>query len=192
MATLLTLVSVALPLVAAIPSVIPVQVGAGTCQYFPNYYPSPESDTTGGFWFHPDQADNSTVDGLYTSVEASNENVIDITTNAQLAKILYGCSDGLVHDYVGTSPPDVFISSTTGELGYLGAGLVPESYQHQIDGVTQDGVFLGSSGVTAWAYTFVPGGGLVGEDVFTLRLLESQDGALNDGEFYGFLKAVKA
>lgn len=190
MAALLTLLSVALPFVAAIPSVTPVQVGAGTCQYFPNYYPSPESDTTGGFLFRPDQADNSTIDGLYTSLEATNEDVFDITTRTDLAKSLYGCSDGLVHFYIGTSPPEVFISPTTGELGYLGAGLVPESYHHQVDGATQDGVFLGSGGVTAWAYTFVPGGGLIGEDVFTMRLLESQDGALNDGEFYGFLKAV--
>lgn len=181
-----TILPFILPLVAALPDVTPVQVGAGSCVSFPasNY-----SDSLGGFFFIPDQADNSTIDGLHTSVDPNDESIITIAANVQEAKELFGCTDGLVHELHNASP-DLYISPDDGQLAFSDAGLAPETYEHQVDGVAQDGVFLGSGGVTAWAYTYVPGGGFHGFDEFTMRLLESQDGALNDGEFYGFLKIV--
>lgn len=192
MSSILSLLAIYLPaLVSAFPDVTPVQLGAGTCYYFPNWQRVAGKDITGGFYFHPDQADNSTIDGLYTSVEVFNKTIIDITTNSEEAKELYYCIDGSVKEYIIDTP--VYISATNGELGFLGSGFVPEVYQHQIDGVTQSGVFLGYANVTAWAYTFVPstgGAGIV--DTFTMRLLEAQDAPLEDGEFYGFLKIIGA
>lgn len=181
MAALLTLLSLALPLVAALPEVTPVQVGAGSCSYYPG----------APFIFHPDQADNSAIDGLYTSVISTDETVIDITTNLQEAKFLWGCTSGLVYEYiVGTSGGYLHIDATTGQLAYLDDGLALETYEHQVDGVTQSGIFLGNGNVTAWAFLLDPSAGFNGFDAYTFRLLESQDGALNDGEFYGFLKIV--
>ncbi|KUI67620.1 hypothetical protein VM1G_02836 [Cytospora mali] len=188
MASTLTLLSLFIPtLVSALPDVTPIQVGAGTCYDFPNWQDVAGSDITGGFFFHPDQADNSTIDGLYTSVEVFNKTIIDITTNAEEAKEAYYCINGSVKEYYTDTP--VYISETNGELAFLDSGFVPEVYQHQVDGVTLDGVFLGYADVTAWAYTFVAstgGAGIV--DTFTMRLLEEQDAPLEDGEFYGFLK----
>lgn len=192
MASTLTLLSLLLPtLVSALPDVTPIQAGAGTCYYFPNWQSRAGSDITGAFRFRPDQADNSTVDGLDTSVEVFNKTIIDITTNTEEAKENYYCIGGAVKQYYTDTP--VYISATGGELAFLDSGLVPEVYHHQVDGVTQGGVFLGYAGVTAWAYTFVPstgGAGIV--DTFTMRLLEEQDAPLDDGEFYGFLKIVAA
>lgn len=192
MAHFLALLPLFLPaLVSALPDVTPVQLGAGTCIYFPNWQDERGSDITGGFYFHPDQADNSTVDGLYTSVEVFNKTIIDITTNSEEAKELYYCIDGAVKEYIVDTP--VYVSTADGELGFFDSGFVPEVYEHQVDGVTQSGVFLGYGGVTAWAYTFVPstgGAGIV--DTFTMRLLDAQDAPLDDGEFYGFLEIVSA
>lgn len=192
MASIFTLLSLFLPtLVSALPDVTPIQVGAGTCYDFPLWQDVVGLDITGGFFFHPDQADNSTIDGLYTSVEVFNETIIDITTNAEEAKEDYYCIDGSVRNYYTDTP--VYTSAINGELAFLDSGFVPEVYRHQIGGVTQSGVFLGYAGVTAWAYTFVPstgGAGIV--DTFTMRLLDQQDAPLDDEEFYGFLKIVGA
>ncbi|KAH8658343.1 hypothetical protein BX600DRAFT_469008 [Xylariales sp. PMI_506] len=195
MAALLPLVPLLISLASALPAVTPVFVGAGTCSYYPNFVGSGGShlDQTGGLFLHPSQTDNSTIDGLYTSREWQNSTIVDVTPNLQVAKEVFECTNGLVHSLYSTTGP-LYVDATTGELGEFGSGLALESYQHQVDGATQAGIFLGSGGVTAWAYLYVPGdpyrAGVV--DQITLRLLDSQDGVLNDGEFYGFLQVVAA
>jgi hypothetical protein len=109
-----------------------------------------------------------------------------------VAKEVVECTNGLVHTLTSSAP--LYIDATTGKLGYFGSGLAVENYKHEVDDVEQSGVFLGSGNITAWAYLYVPGdpyrAGVV--DQITMRLLDSQDGALNDGEFYGFLQVVSA
>jgi hypothetical protein len=194
MAALLHLLPLLISLVSALPAVTPVLVGAGTCTYYPNFVGAggDHIDQTGGLYLHPAQADNSTIDGLYTSAEWQNSTVVDITPNSEVAKEVVECTNGLVHDLASSAP--LYIDATTGELGFFSSGLALQSYQHQVDGVTQGDIFLGSGGVTAWAYLYVPGdpfrAGVV--DQITMRLLDSQDGALNGDEFYGFLQVVAA
>lgn len=184
--SLLPLAALLPGLAAALPDVTPYQVGVGSCVDYPA---STYSDSLGGFFLIPDQADNSTIDGLHTSVDPSDESVITITANLQEAKELFGCTDAAVHELHNASPV-LYISAENGQLAFSDAGLGLETYEHQVAGVTQDGKFLGSGGVTAWAYRYVAGGGFHGYDAFDMRLLEAQDGELEDGEFYGFLKIV--
>lgn len=194
MAALLPLLPLLASLASALPTVTPVQVGSGTCAYWPNFVGAggDHIDQTGGLYLHPAQTDNSTVDGLNTSREWNNSTVIDITPTLGGAREVFECTNGQLHTLSAATP--VYVDTTTGEIGEFSSGLTIESYQHQIDGVTQSGIFLGSGGVTAWAYLYVPGdptrAGVV--DQITLRLLDSQDGELNDGEFYGFLQVVGA
>ncbi|PSR78155.1 hypothetical protein BD289DRAFT_444293 [Coniella lustricola] len=192
MAPLSTLIPLLLAaLASALPDVTPVQLYAGTCAGYPNW--PQDGDRSGGFLLVPDQGDNSTVDGLITSVEALNTTVVDVTTVVASARTILQCYDTAVNSLYTGVP--LYIADTdgadNGELGYFAAGKTPEIYEHQIDGVTQSGVFLGYGGVTAWAYSFVPSlGGAGNFDWFAMRLLDAQDGALNEGEFYGFLKVV--
>lgn len=77
------------------------------------------------------------------------------------------------------------------ELGYLSQGLRPETYTHVIDGVKQDGVFLGKANVTTWAFKFVT----KPANFYQVRLMGPGNGTLSgkdlhDGEFMGFLKVV--
>lgn len=194
MAPLSTFLSLLLPaLASALPDVTPVQLGAGSCAGYPEY--PQDGDISGGFYFQADQGDNSTVDGLWSSLEPLNLTVVDITTVVGSAMVMYQCDDAAVREIHSGTP--IYIandgSADDGELGWFASGNTPEVYQHQVDGVAQSGLFLGYGGVTAWAYTFVPSTGGAGiYDMFTLRLLDAQDAPLNDGEFYGFLKVVSA
>jgi hypothetical protein len=73
------------------------------------------------------------------------------------------------------------------QLQYLdrASGIKPETYGHQIDGVRQDGTFLGSRNVTTWAF-----GRLAKETSWRVRLLGVGSEELQDGEVRGFLKVL--
>ena len=70
-------------------------------------------------------------------------------------------------------------------------GLIPEPYSVTIDGVKQDGVFLGAAGKVKWAFRQENDKGIV---IWRPRLLLNKEGlpngdVLRDGEVAGYLTA---
>ncbi|OCL08267.1 hypothetical protein AOQ84DRAFT_354564 [Glonium stellatum] len=190
-------------LVSAVPNVTVTPIGRG-CSAYPNWYPSPESDTTGGFRFRADQADNSSINGLYSSVRyfpGSNglrSGNIVITPNTMGATPGFCCVNGVIEDlYLTTAPAvtTIYFSASLydAQLTYLEDGGKVETYAHEIGGVRQDGVFIGAGNVTTWGFKYQPASASE-PDYIEMRLLgpNSSDPTtgkpLRDGEFKGFLK----
>lgn len=73
-----------------------------------------------------------------------------------------------------------------------------EVYGHEIDGVRQDGVFLGALNRTTWGFRFVNGlaNGACGRDYYEVKLLDlpvdpdTEPTAGSPPEFRGFIKVV--
>jgi len=112
------------------------------------------------------------------------------TTNA--TSTIFCCDrGGTVLDGFGVQSLLLSTDASDEELGYLGQGLGPETYVHEINGVRQNGTFLGKANVTTWA--FRPATAPL--NFYQVRLLVPGNGSLNgkslhDGEFLGFLKVI--
>lgn len=198
----LLLAALLLPLCAALPPVTPVQVGRRSCSGFPNFVEA--GDAAKGLLFRADQADNSTVNGLPTTLRVTPDvDLLDITlpaagapANESGTTLVWACESGVLFQLDNMGGGLLDIDKTTGQFGFLRTGSFPELYQHTGDGVADSAgsVYLGLANVTAWAFKFVPGvaGGdaAAAADAFSLRLLKAQDEAPGEGEFAGFLKVV--
>jgi hypothetical protein len=179
-----------IPLISAFPNVKPILIGHGNCSAYPNSFRG-AGDNADAFIFVPDQADNSSINGLKTRITGINLVAYDNTTaNADLASTIFCCDrGGTVLDGFGMQSLLVANNSTDEELGYLGQGGKPETYAHEIDGVRQDGVFLGMGNITTWAFRR-------GAGYWQIRLLgspgngDSKGGSLNVGESRAFLKIL--
>jgi hypothetical protein len=163
-------------LVSALPNITVIPISAGDCTGFPSSY-----DTGGTHSDQEDQADNSSINGLPTGTTNANLVVYEDST---IASYIFCCNFGAVLDDLGFQELLISTNSTDEDLGYLGQGSKPEMYAHELNGVRQDGVFLGIANVTTWAFRRVANLGYYEVRLFGL-------GAnLKDGEFKGFLKTV--
>ncbi|KAH6666241.1 hypothetical protein B0J14DRAFT_659863 [Halenospora varia] len=170
-------------LVSAIPNVTTIQVGQGNCAGFPNSYKNSGNDAD-AFIFHPDQADDPRINGLQTGIVNTSLVVYESNTTAST---IFCCWRSAVMDAFFTQ--NLLLSTTPNdkELGYLSDGIKPETYAHEINGVRQDGIFLGISNVTTWAFRRTQ----AHPEYYQIRLSAPGSGeSLYEGEFKGFLKVV--
>ncbi|KAE8444079.1 hypothetical protein EG329_000861 [Mollisiaceae sp. DMI_Dod_QoI] len=185
-------------LISALPNVTAIRIGDG-CSAYPTYLPDPSNNFTGCFVLHPDQADNSSINGLHTGPQGTS---LVVYSDPMAASELFGCTNGTIFDYFIAPSAATQWSFLTNpqdqELISSSQGIRPETYAHEVDGVRQDGVFLGSANSTTWAFRLVLGaGGIGGRDFYQVRLLEPKNAdpvmgiALRDGEFKGFLKVIQ-
>ncbi|KAH8653136.1 hypothetical protein BGZ60DRAFT_387014 [Tricladium varicosporioides] len=169
-------------LVSAVPSVTTIQVGQGNCAGFPNSYKNSGNDAD-AFVFHPDQADNPRINGLQTGIVGTSLVVYESNTTASA---IFCCWRSAVKDAFFTQ--DLLLSPSPGdkELRYLTDGVKPETYAHEINGVRQDGIFLGISNVTTWAFRRTQ----AHPEYYQIRLAPGSGEPLYEGEFKGFLKVL--
>lgn len=175
-----------LVLTSALPNVTPIQIGQGDCSAYPNSY-FHTGDNADAFVFHPDQADDSSINGLLTGIWGTS--LVVHENNTVDAPTIFCCDrGGTVLDPFGVQ--SLLLSPSDEELGYWN-GIKPETYAHEVDGVRQDAVFLGMANVTTWAFKHAA----APATYYHFRLLvagaENSNGTvLSDGEFKGFLKVV--
>ncbi|TVY68955.1 hypothetical protein LSUE1_G006158 [Lachnellula suecica] len=175
-------------LVHAIPSVKAIQVGAGNCSAFPSTFVG-AGDNADGFVFSPDQADDSSINGLTTGITGST--LVVYKNSTDVLETIFCCDfGGTILDGFGIRslllPPTI---SNDTQLAYMSEGIKPQTYVHEVNGTRQAGTFLGWANVTTWAFktaTWNP-------DFWQMRLLVSESGdskgaSLSEGEFMGFLK----
>lgn len=172
------------PLVAAFPNVTAIPIGVGTCSAFPSTY-----DTSGrsadAFVFRPSSVENPAINDLPTYV--TGDTLVVSLTNDTIPSIFYCDEGGTIFDGFGSATLLIPANSNMMQLQYVDreSGIKPESYYHEIDGVKQDGIFLGSKNVTTWAF-----GRWAKETDWRVRLLGMGSEALQDGEVRGFLKVL--
>lgn len=173
--------------VSAIPNVTVIPVGAGDCSGFPSSYGT-SGRNADAFIFHPDQADNSSINSLKTIISG---NSLVVSEDSTADSVIFCCDHGgAVLDGLGYSTLLLPTNSTDMELSYLDEGIQPMTYAHEVNGVRQNGTFLGSANVTTWAFKRVANSGY-----YRIRLLAPASGSLkgnelNEGEFKGFLKVT--
>lgn len=166
LATLTTLVHLAL----AVPAVTPVPLqppsAAGTCRYWPSWINTPSADTTGLLKFEVVSADDEAVTGLplqpFSLTWAGSPMPLlgaDLRASTSFAKAYYRCNNGQA--VVGTSSPfeNITVSKERRNAFALidapaGNGYALEVYAHEVDGVRQDGVFLGAQNQTTWGFYY--------------------------------------
>jgi hypothetical protein len=201
------LVSSLVSLVLASPNDTAVPIDG--CSAYPSY--DPESGGTGNFYLQAFQTDNSSVNGLGSSLQYSlgatqiRWGQITLGTRIDEAKVVLQCYNNTLHGFVSTG-----VSAFTWEilqfspypydeeLMYLvDGGPAAQAHSLYLDGVKQDGVFLGANGVTSWGFRYLDAShGCCGAPFYQLRLLgpnstdPSTGSSLQDGEFSGFLKVM--
>ena len=82
-------------------------------------------------------------------------------------------------------------ASPSRPLAYAFSGVKPTAFAHYLDGVKQDGIFIGGyQNSTTWAFSRVNANDSrpIGEQ-YSARLLTPNNTALQPGEFTAFIKA---
>lgn len=167
--TLATLTAL-VPLALAVPAVTPVPLtppsAAGTCTYWPGWIRTPDADTTGSLMFEVASADDGAVTGLplqpFSLTWAGSPRPLlgaDLRASTSFAKAYYRCNKGQA--VVGTSNPfeNITVSKESRNAfaqidGPAESGYALEVYAHEVDGVRQDGVFLGAQNQTTWGFYY--------------------------------------
>ena len=179
---LLTVPIVILSLISpilAIPNVTAVRIGAGDCSGYPYTY------STGGrsadeYSFTPDLADDRTINGLATGTTGAG--LVVYVANTTAGEIFCCDHGGAVEDGLGFKDLLFSTNATDNKLGYWAQGAQPETYTLEINGVAQNGSYLGLANLTTFAFKRVAA-------YYSVRLLGPGQ-SLSTGEFKGFLKAV--
>lgn len=198
---------------SALPNVSTIPFGSNDCSRWPGYV---DFDYTIPVNLVVHQAQSTSVNGLLTATQdftlpgniTGTRLVVD-PGNSGSAHPTYRCESGMLRlqpntkgTSTSTSTPDIsdtIISVATDSrnaffiLGEDGFRTAP--YGHEISGVEQQGVYLGTRGRTTWGFHYVPAQG-GGSDYYEIRLAggtpdeEGEPAVLTEPEFYGFLRVV--
>jgi hypothetical protein len=176
-----------IPLVSAIPNVTVIPVGPGDCSGFPSSYPT-SGRNADAFIFRPDQADNSSINNLKTIISG---NSLVVSEDSTVDNVIFCCDHGgTVEDGFGYLTLLLPTNSSNMQLSYMDEGSKPMTYAHEVNGVRQDGVYLGSGNVTTWAFKRVANARHYQIRLFAPGTGTTKGNMLNDGEFKGFLKVT--
>lgn len=215
--------------ISAVPNVtvIPLLQGPNTgCSAWPGWIPTRDADTTGNLLFEVTGADDEAVNGLLTTTHTTpwptvanlsntiNNVFVDLRKSRRIAKPVYRCWNGEMR--LGPSLDEVISVHKDWRNAFLtvgefdgGPGYKLEPYAHEINGVRQEGVFLGAQGKTTWGFRWSApqwadsdncGADINGRlplDWYEVKLvgLEYDNGTESRGaspsEFEGFIKAVE-
>jgi len=201
MSLLLTLLALGfLTLAHALPNVTAIPLSPGTCTGFPSGFPG-ASDSADSFLFVPTQVDNPAINNLPTYITGNT--LVVALQNTTTADIFCCDHGGAVLSALGDkillfptqSPTNMnqmmtlesmaYTSYATGVTGPESSGSKPLAYSHVLNGVKQNGVFLGRDNFTTWAF-----GRLADDRSWRVRLMTAEAEELQSGEVLGFLSIV--
>jgi hypothetical protein len=197
-----TFVAALISAASALTNVTPkLLIPSGDCRYWP----------AGRSMLVVDSADDPAVDGLpaqpYDIIFPSKTLpllAIDLRASRRIAKATFSCDAGQAN--LASQPSKKISVCQDRENGHILIDapaekvLVPELYTHVINGVEQDGVYLGVKGQTTWGFRYTPASCYTNatvstKDYYEVKLLglpESEyDTVGYDVEFKGFLKVVQ-
>jgi hypothetical protein len=134
-----------------------------SCYDWPNWQNVRGQDITGAFTFVSDQTGDEGSDNLRVRsreyADANNEKhqvlVVDVRKSGLISsRITAYCVDGIVRFGRGLDEAPIVIDNT-GVMQPEGTGFKLEPYAHEINGVRQPGVFLGTKNLTTWGYDYI-------------------------------------
>jgi hypothetical protein len=164
--------------VKALPNVTVTRTGQGDCSAYPSFYGT-NGRTADAFIFLPSQVSNPSLNNLHTGIV--NSTLVAFSSNTTIDSTIFCCASANIMD--GWMEKSLLLSNDR-QIGYRSEGMVPETYTQEVDGVKQEGVFLGYGNVTTWGFRRGNGGAY-----WNVRLV-SEEQIAEDEEFRGFLKAV--
>ncbi|KAM7215158.1 hypothetical protein V8F06_009476 [Rhypophila decipiens] len=204
-----------LPFAAAVPNVTVIPLGSKDCSSWPAQIRSPGADISRYLRIEITSPEDVGLTGLLSTSSTQNWPTVgnlsntedyvsfDVRRSTYFAKPVFRCSNGTLH----MNSPDFEPISVSRDyrgawmmLGEFadGPGYKLEPYAHELDGVRQEGVFLGAKGKTTWGFAYERAevcGGL--PDWYTARLMGLEiDPTVNDrawGEIQskGFLRVFE-
>jgi hypothetical protein len=197
-----TFVAALISAASALANVTPkLLVPSGDCNYWP----------TGRSMLVVDSAEDPAIDGLpaqpYDIIFPSKTLpllAIDLRASRRIAKATFSCDAGQAN--LASQPSKRISICQDRENGHILIDapaekvLIPELYTHVINGVEQDGVYLGVKGQTTWGFRYTPAScysnaTVSTKDYYEVKLLglpESEyDTVGYEVEFKGFLKVVQ-
>ncbi|KAH8897149.1 hypothetical protein GQ53DRAFT_818429 [Thozetella sp. PMI_491] len=194
------LVALQLSLTAALPNVTVVPLRTSDCVDWPLWQNVRGEDITGGFHFVSDQNDDEGSSGLrvitHDALDTHNATqtylVVDVRKSALISPLVGArCINSTVQlGIYGLDPkPAITINKQTGRLHAAAGGYKLEPYAHEINGVRQPGLFLGTRNLTTWAFSYVRPQGCGGLDYFDVQLEGLPDAGAARGGPHGFLRA---
>ncbi|KAM7198218.1 hypothetical protein V8F20_006245 [Naviculisporaceae sp. PSN 640] len=155
--------------VAAVPNVTVIPLGSKDCSSYPGLIRTPAADITGYLRFEVTNSDDPAIDGLLATTKIQRwptfQNlsatvttlVMDVRKSTRLAKPVFRCFNGAL-EIVGDGDPKITVSKDWRGAQMMlgdyqgGPGYKLEPYAHEIDGVRQEGVFVGANGKTTWGF----------------------------------------
>jgi hypothetical protein len=206
----------------AIPNATAIPIGNGSCIAWPDFWDVSfpiRVDLSGEIWIVVDQADDPDANGLYVKPRNFSEPDFDfrdwvVSSNqvsTDLAKInlvvdfrstrhtlrrplnIFRCFDGTLHLNPMSPTYEVSVSRNTGIMT-LDTGYKLEPYAHEVNGVRQNGTFLGALNHTTWGFNYVRPQVCGALDYYEARLQglppdhNSERSSTAAPEFFGFLK----
>jgi hypothetical protein len=188
-------------LAAALPAapnvtVVPLST---TCYDWPNWQNVRGKDITGAFTFRSDQTGDEGSNGLRVRTreyrDGSNAThsilVVDVRKSGLISPSISAyCDNGTVlfgYYGMGEKPPIVIDSS--GAMKPEGTGLKLEPYAHEVNGVRQPGVFLGTRNQTTWGFDYIRPADCGALDFYYIWLQGLSSGGGREPMLLGFIKA---
>lgn len=168
---IITLLSLLPALVAAVPNVTVIPLRSKDCSSWPGLIRTPAADITAYLRLEVTSSDDPAIDGLLATAHTQRwptlQNlsntvetvVMDVRKSTRIAKPVFRCFNGVLH-MVGDGDPAITVSKDWRGAQMMlgdyqgGPGYKLEPYAHEINGVRQEGVFLGAKGKTTWGFNW--------------------------------------
>jgi hypothetical protein len=152
-------------LAVAVPKVIPIPTGRTDCRIWPGWMNARPSDTTSSLMFTVFNSDDAAINGLPLQPfsipwGSGKRNFLGATLLASrsIAKSYYRCIDGVPVVMSKTDEP-IAVAKDMNNAHLLiaaaeGTTYRTEIFEHEIDGVKQDGWYLGAQNQTTWGFHY--------------------------------------
>jgi hypothetical protein len=189
--------------VYCVPNVTVIPLSSNSCAAWPGAF-SGGGDTGRPFRFVADQVEDDALNGLRTTWSLTNGTWgdsnytvfgVDLRKSTRFAKYAFQCIKGRVSVYPNGGPLFIGKDKRNGFL-QTGEGYKLEAYAHEIGGVRQPDVFIGTLGNTTWGFNYWRPEKCGELDYYEAKMQglpqdpNTVPRATYDPEFLGFLKVV--
>jgi hypothetical protein len=198
--------------VTAVPAVTPIPLTPAnkypTCTWWPNWIRTPDADVTGSVMFVVSEADDSAINDLtlqqftipYGFESTRNIMAVHLAKSNRVQRTYTRCING--NGMIGSPAQNITISKDLNNAHLVvnpsKPGYIIEPYAHEINGVRQDGVFIGALNQTKWGFSYKSEAGCNGarQMYYEAKLLglpvdpDTEPGAAYPPEFEGFIKVI--
>lgn len=196
----------------AVPSVTPVPLTPAnkfpTCTWWPGWIRTPDADVTGSLMFVVSDADDAAINDLTLQqftipfrLGTLDMLGVHLAKSKSVAKTYVRCinGNGVMYNPSQNITISKDINNANLAINPSTPGYTIEPYAHEINGVRQDGVYIGALNQTKWGFRYRIDEGCDGKKgamYYEAKLLglprdpDTEPGASYPHEFEGFIKVI--